>query len=185
MQKFENVVDVAERNCARSRNVRCAANANPLLGAERIEFVQLLVARQHARRLEMIDDRERDEHGPAPGRHFVNVKRRPGRQQNHFHRNRRQIFPGKLPEQREVKLAEGVHPRNAAEPQDGRARLLHERRVGRAAGELEREVGFDRRVDLARAAVINVPAAVRQLAFQNVADTAFLQLSIDFAAANA
>ena len=53
------------------------------------------------------------------------------------------------------------------------------------ARELQREIGFDRGVDFARAAVINIPAAIRQLALQNVADAALLQLSVDFAQPNA
>ena len=89
-------------------------------------------------------------------------------QQDHLDRDGRQIFPGELAEQRQVKLAVGVHPRDAAETQDVGARFLHEGRVGAVAGELEREVGFDAGVDFARAAVVNIPAAVGKLALQDV-----------------
>ena len=123
----------------------------------------------------MIDDRERDEHGPAPGRHFVNVKRRPFRQQNHLHRNGGQILPGKLPEQREIELAEGVHARDAAETQNVGARFLHERQIGRMTRQLQCEVRLDRCVHFARPAVINIPTAIRELALQNVANAALLQ----------
>ena len=67
-----------------------------LLGADRIELVQLFVARQCPRRFEMVNDCERNEHRAAPGRHFVDVKRRPCWEQNHFHRDRRQILPREL-----------------------------------------------------------------------------------------
>src|SRR5204863_9976257 len=80
-----------------------------LLRADWIQFVKLFVARERPGRFEMIDDGERNQHRAAPGRHFVDVKWRPARQQNHFHWNGRQIFPWKLAEQREVKLAERVH----------------------------------------------------------------------------
>ena len=109
------------------------------------------------------------------------MKWRPARQQNHFHRNGRQIFPRELAEQREVKLAERVHSRNAAETQNVFARLAHERQVRRITGELQREVAFDRRVDLARATEINIPAAIRQLSFQYVASAAFLKRHVDLA----
>src|SRR6184192_1773893 len=49
-------------------------------------------------------------------------------------------------------------------------------------GEFQGKIRFDRRVNLARAAMINVPAAIRQLAFENVANAATLQLSIHFSA---
>ena len=53
------------------------------------------------------------------------------------------------------------------------------------AGELQREVRFDRSVHFARAAIINIPAAVGQLAFQNVADATLLKRVIHFARASA
>ena len=152
-----------------------------MLGAERIELVQLFFSRQRACRFKMIDDGQGHEHGPAPRGHFVDVKRRPAGQQHHLHRDGRQIFPGKLPEQRQVKLAESVHLGDAPETHDGGARFAHERRVRGATSQLQGEVGFDRRVDFARPAVINVPAAVGQLALQNVPDTALLQQVIHFA----
>jgi hypothetical protein len=107
-----------------------------LLGAEWIEFVQLLFARQNSSRLEMVNNRQRYEHGAAPRRHFVDVKWRPPREEHHFHRDCRQIFPGKLAEQCKIKLAKRVHLRNAAAANDIRARLLHKRRVHRTAREL-------------------------------------------------
>ena len=91
-----------------------------------------------------------------------------------------QIFPGKLAEQRQVKLAVGVHPRDAAEPQDVGARFLHEGRIGAVPGELEREVGFDAGVDLARAAVVDIPAAIGELALQDVLRATALQRLVHF-----
>ena len=130
MNQFQKIIDAQKQIAPGPETLAARQTEILVLSAERIELVQLFHARQFARRLEMIDDRERDQHRPAPGRHFVNVKRRPLRQQNHFHRNRRQILPGKLTEQREVKFAEGVHARNTAEAHDVGARLTHERHVG-------------------------------------------------------
>ena len=176
MHKLQNVIYAQEKIAPGEETLVARQTKILVLGAERIKLVQLFVAGQRARRLEMIDDRERHEHGAAPGRHLVNVKRRPLRQQNHLHRDGGQIFPGKLAQQREIKFAERVHGGNAAEAQDGRARFLHERRVRRITGELQREIRFDRRVDFARPAVINIPAAVRQLAFQDVTHATLLHL---------
>ena len=66
-------------------------------------------------------------------------------------------------------------------PKNVGARLLHERQVGGMPRQLEREVGFHRRVHFARPAVVNVPAAVRQLPLQNVANAALLDRVIHFA----
>src|SRR5438270_6037944 len=127
----------------------------------------------------MVNDRQRDEHCPAPGGHVVNLKRRPGRQQNHFHWNCRKILPWKLPEQREIQFAESVRPRNAAQPHEIFARFAHEWQLRRVTSELQREVTFNRGVDFARAAEINVPATVRKLPFQNVTGAPFLQIHIN------
>jgi hypothetical protein len=47
-----------------------------------------------------------------------------------------------LPEQRKVEFAEGVHLRDAAEPKNVGARLVHERQIGGMPRQLEREVRF-------------------------------------------
>src|SRR5204863_7805344 len=99
-----------------------------------------------------------------------------------FDRDSRQIFPRKLTEKRKIKLAEGVHLRDAAQAHNVGARLLHERRVCRIAGEFKGEIRFYRSVNLTRTTVKNVPAAVRPLPFHNVTNATLLQLSIDFGA---
>src|SRR5262249_20480574 len=181
MQNFQYVIKT-EKEISPGPEAFAARQAEiALFGAKRIELVQLLVTGQRTRRFEMVDDRERNQHRPAPGRHFVDVKRRPCGQQNHFHWNGRQIFPRELSEKREVKFAERVHAGNASETQDVLARFAHEREIGRVTGELEGEVTFDRRVDLARPAEVNVPAAVGQLPFQNVTNAAFLEINVDLA----
>jgi hypothetical protein len=130
----------------------------------------------------MVDDGQRHQHCPAPRRHFVNVKRHPARQERHFRRDRRQILPRKLPQERKVKLAESVHLGDTAKAHDVGACFVHERRIGRTASEFQREICFHGSVNLARATVINIPAAVQQLPFQNVLDATPLELPIDFAA---
>src|SRR5437763_7554498 len=111
----------------------------------------------------------------------MNVEWRPSRQQDHFHRNGGEIFPWKLPKQRQIELAESVHARNTAQAQNIGARLKHERQISRIASEFEGEVSFYRGVDFARAVEINVPAAVRELALENVLGATLLQLGIDLA----
>ncbi len=53
--------------------------------------------------------------------------------------------------------------------------------VDRHAGQLQRQVAFDGRIHLRRAAVIDVPAAVRQLHRENVIHRLALPLGIHFA----
>jgi hypothetical protein len=161
MEEFQNIFD-AQKEIAPGPEAFTAGEPQiALLGADGIKLVQLLFSRQHARRFEMIDDGQRHKHGPAPRRHFVNVKRRPARQEHHFRRDRRQIFPWKLSQERKIKLAECVHLRNTAEAHDVGARFMHEWRVRRAASEFQRKICFHGGVNLARAAVINIPAAVQ------------------------
>ena len=57
----------ADRPCRRARGLLPSRPAG-------IEFVQVLLFRKGAGRLEVIDDGQRNEHGPAPRRHFVNGK---------------------------------------------------------------------------------------------------------------
>jgi hypothetical protein len=49
------------------------------------------------------------------------------------------------------------------------------------AGELEGKVGLHAGVNFAWATVVNIPSAVGQLAFENVADTAALKRFVHFA----
>src|SRR4029077_104623 len=153
-----------------------------LLGTKWIQFVQLLFARQNSSRFEMINNRQRYEHGAAPRRHFVNVKWRPPWEEHHFHRDCGKIFPGELAQQCKVKLAKRVHLRNAAATNDIRARFLHKRRVHRTAGELQCKICFRRCINFAWATMINAPSSVRQLAFENVTHTAPLQWRVHLAA---
>ncbi len=53
------------------------------------------------------------------------------------------------------------------------------------AGELEGEVGFDRGVDLAGAALVDVPAAIGELAAADVGDAFVLEDGVQFARTNA
>ncbi len=179
VQDFQNIVEAKEKIAPGPKAFASWQPQIALFGTERIKLVQLLVARQRARRFEMVYDGEGNQHRPAPRRHFVDREWGPARQQNHFYRNGRQIFPRKLPEEREIKFAERVHPGNAAETQNILARFAHERQVRRITGQFQREVAFDRCIDLARAAKINIPTPVRQLPFQNVTGAAFLKRNVD------
>src|SRR5438477_6480945 len=101
-----------------------------VLGPQRIEFVELLQSRQFAGRLKMVDDRERDQHRPTPRRHFVNVKWQPLREQNHLYWNGGQVVPRKLPKQRKIELAEGIHARNSTETQNVGTSFPHAGQIG-------------------------------------------------------
>ncbi len=145
------------------------------------ELVELLFRRQIARRLEVIDDRERHDHAAAPRRHLVNVKVEPIRQQDDFRRDDRQVLPRILAEHGEEELGVRVGSRDAAEAHDGGVGADHARVVGLMPGKLEREVGLERGVELARPLVVGVPAAVEHLAVEQVLDAARLLVEIDLA----
>src|SRR5213594_654368 len=93
MQEFQNIFNAEKEIAPRPELFAARKPQIALLCADRIELVQLLFARQNASWFEMIDDGQGHKHGPAPRRHFVNVKRRPARQEHHFCRDRRQILP--------------------------------------------------------------------------------------------
>src|SRR4030095_17052268 len=56
------------------------------------------------------------------------------------------------------------------------------RGIHRTTGKLQGKIRLHGRINLARPTVINVPAAVGQLAFKNVTDATPLQLRVYFAA---
>src|ERR1051325_5365475 len=58
-----------------------------------IKFVEANVVFKPARRLEVVNYRERDEHRTAPGAHLVKIYIEPFSQQNDFAWNRRNIIP--------------------------------------------------------------------------------------------
>ena len=100
--------------------------------------------------------------------------------EQHFARNRRHIFPRIQADEREIQFGKRVHARHAAEVQRHFARLQHARVRHGHAGELEREIGLDGGVHFGRAAVVNVPAAVRQLHGKDVVDRLALPFLVHF-----
>ena len=62
----------------------------------------------------------------------------------------------------------------------GPQRLLHVGKVRRMTRELQGEVRLDRCVHLARPAIVNIPTAVRELAFQNMTSAPLLKRIIHF-----
>src|SRR5206468_4692911 len=93
LQKSQGVIEAKEEIAPRPELLASWQPQISLLGAERIQLMQLLFAGENARRLEMIDNGKRQEHGATPGRHFVNVKWRPLWEEYHLHWNCRQILP--------------------------------------------------------------------------------------------
>src|SRR4029077_6214748 len=79
------------------------------------------------------------------------------------------------------KLAEGVYAGDTAGPQYVRARFAHEWEIGRVACKFQREVGFNRSVNFAGAAKINVPAPIGQLPSQDMLRATLLKFAIDLA----
>src|SRR5436190_3168343 len=91
----------------------------------------------------------------------VHVK--PFSDQDDFGGNGGYVIPWEEVDQREIKLGESVHARNTAQVQGDFARFKHARVSDWNAGELQREVAFDGGVYFRGAAIIDVPASVRQL----------------------
>ena len=148
--------------------------------AFRIKFVERDVFRP-ARRLEMVDDGKRHEHGARPRTHLPEIHVKPFADQDDFAGNRRHVFPGEQTEQREIKPGEGVHSRHAAEAQSHLTRLQHARVSHRHARQFQSEIPFDGCVYVRRAAVIDVPAAVRQLHGKDMMDRFALPCLVHFA----
>ena len=101
--------------------------------------------------------------------------------EEHFAGDGGDVFPGEQAEQREIQLGEGVHARHAAEVERHFARLQHARVLDGHAGEFERQIGLDGGVDLRRAAVIDVPAAIGLLQGKDVVDGLALPLRVHLA----
>jgi len=141
-----------------------------LMHAFGIKFIQIDTVIDFVRGLVVVDDGQRHEHRARPVAHLPEIDVKPFADQQHFARNRRDIFPREQAEEREIQLGKRVHARHAAEMQRHFARLQHARVGRRHARELEGEIRLDGGVDFRRAAVIDVPAAVRQLHREDVVD---------------
>jgi hypothetical protein len=99
---------------------------------------------------------ERDERAARPAGEVVDRKRRRRRQQHELYGDRRHPLPRPLAQEREEALGENPRPRDAAACLDEVARL----RARVDAGELQRGVGLDGRVQVAGAVVPDWPGAV-------------------------
>ncbi len=146
-----------------------------------IQLVQVDPVLRRARRLEMVDDGQRHDHPARPVAHVPEIHVKPFADEQHLARNRRDIFPREQAEQRQIQLGKRVHARHAAEVQRHLARLQHARIRDRHAGQLEREIRLDGGVHLRRPAVIDVPAAVRQLHRKDVVDRLALPFRVHLA----
>jgi hypothetical protein len=104
----------------------------------------------------------------------------PFAEEDDFARDGGDVIPGEQAEESEVEFGEGVQARYAAEAEGDFAGAEHAWIGARDAGEFEGEVGLDGRVDLGRAAVVDVPAAVLELERADVIDGFALPEEIDF-----
>ena len=130
----------------------------------------------------MIKDRERRDDRPAPGRHLVDVEKKPVRQEENLRGHRRHVFPWELPKQGEVEPAIGVHLRNPAETQNVGACFAHPERIRRISSELQREIRLHGGVDFRRAANKNIPTPVCRLAPADVVCAFPLEVRVDASA---
>ncbi len=146
-----------------------------------VQFFERDGCLERAGGFEMVDDRQRHEHRAAPGTHLPEIHVKPFADENDFRRNGGDVIPGEKPEQREVKLGKGVHPRHAAHAQRHGARAQHARVRHGNAGQLEGEVGLDGGVYFRGTAVINVPAAVGELQGKDVVDGLALPVPVHLA----
>jgi hypothetical protein len=105
-----------------------------------------------------------------------------------LHRHHRHGVPGQLAEKRELDAGEDVAMGGAATLEDELARPRHVRRVRRVAHRLQREIGFDRRREIGRAAMEQRPAAIlaldraqiaRQIPLQGIVDLIEIMLQED------
>ena len=119
--------------------------------------------RDRARGLVVVDDGERHDHPARPVAHVPEIHMEPFAEKQHLARNRRDVFPREQPDEREIQFGKRVHARHAAEVQRHLARTQHPRVGHGNAGKFQREIRLDGGVHFRRAAVIDVPAAVRQL----------------------
>ncbi len=98
------------------------------------------------------DDRERDDGLARPAREVVDVEREPRREEHQLRREARQRrSQGHSPKSASQMWVKTRVALDAAVLADERGRALHVRRVGRVAGEAERDVGLDGRRQVARA----------------------------------
>jgi hypothetical protein len=147
----------------------------------RIEFVQRDAVFWEARRLKMIDDGERHEHGSRPVAHVPEIHMEPFADEQDFAGNCRHVFPGEQANQGEIQLGKRVHPGHAAEVQRHFARAQHAGIGDRDTGEFQGEVRLDGGIYFRGAAVINIPAAIRKLHGEDVVHRFALPFRVHFA----
>ena len=176
VQPIQPQEEITQRNPVRVGRQRQIALVETL----RVKLVEIDVVLERTRGLEVIDDRQRHEHGARPVAHVPEIHVKPFANEQHFARNRGHIFPREQTEQREIQLRECVHPRHAAEIHRHFARAQHPWIGDRHARELEGEIRLDGGVHLRRPAVIVVPAALRQLHREDVIDRLALPFGINF-----
>ena len=118
---------------------------------------------QRPRRSQGADDGERNDRLAGPAREVVHVHGEPGREEDHLRRQRRQVVPGPLAEQREPQPREHARPLEPSPVQDVLTRRSQVDRVPWVACKAEGCVGLDRRRQVAGSAEEVRPRAVGPL----------------------
>src|SRR5262245_35825428 len=113
-------------------------------------------------------DRQRNYDPARPGRHFIQIYRRPFGQKDDLGWHCRTAFPGILPEDREIDSSEAVCRVESAETADHLARFLHVRSVRRIAQQLEHKVSLRRGAHFWRTAFVDRPTSLWQHPVANV-----------------
>src|SRR6185312_1092584 len=101
-------------------------------------------------------------------RNFVDVEPEPVGKQNNFRRNSRDRVVIVLPKKAEINFGKGVDLGDAAQLQYLLPGALHCRMIWFISSQLESKVRFHRGAYIRRATLINRPAAVFILIFQDV-----------------
>ena len=98
-QALQQAVAAEEKIRPRESRLAPARAEVGLLGAGGVKLVQREFRRQVARGLEVVQDRERDEHRARPRAHLINVEEEPFWKQQHLRRDGRQMLPWELAEE--------------------------------------------------------------------------------------
>ena len=114
-----------------------------------------------------------------PRAQLVDVEREPVREKRDLDRQRRRRIPGNLAHRRQVKARQRPAIHDAALRQNPAPRRRHRLVAGAHAGQLQRKITFDRRRQIAFAALVKRPTPVRTLRVEQILLQARLGLDVN------